>query len=165
LGPIPVGVPAVYAMNNVGRRRWAWWLSVLAACALLAYLYNPPWLAGVTSGFGGWERDGAGVRFRWMGGRASFFIPAGAESVDIPFQPPVPPPSSEPFLIDVQVDGKRALQVALREGGWVTATLPIRSGATRRHFRRIDLFADRTWSERSLSVRVGEVTVRVPGHD
>jgi hypothetical protein len=152
-------------MNDVGRRRWRWWPYVLAACALLAYLYNPPWLEGVTSGFGHWEQNGAGVRFRWMGGRASFFIPAAAESVDIPFQAPVPPPPAEPFLIDVRVDGKRAMQVALREGSWVTATVPIRSGATRRRFRRIDLFANRTWSERSLSVRVGEVRVRTPGHE
>src|ERR1700738_1102899 len=100
-----------------------------------------------------------------MGGRASFFMPAADDSVDIPFQAPAPPLPSEPFLIDVRVDGKRAMQVALRDGGWVTATLPIRSGGTRRRLRRIDLFANRTWSERSLSVQVGEVRVRMPGHE
>jgi hypothetical protein len=94
-----------------------------------------------------------------MGGRASFFVPTNAERLEIPFQALFPTPPADPFLIDVRVDDRRVSQVVLREEGWVNATVGIPPVGTSRRFRRVDLFANRTWGERSLSVQVGEVTV------
>jgi hypothetical protein len=145
---------------SCARSRWKMGLGALVMCAVLAYLRDPPWLAGVTSGFGHWEQNRAGVRFRWMGGRASFFVPSGAERVEIPFQALFSTEPPGPFLIDVRVDDSRVSRVIVREQGWVTATIPIPAVATSRRFRRIDLSANRTWGERSLSVQVGEIKVR-----
>lgn len=146
-------------MSVIGRR-YKWWLLLLGVGVLLAYLRDPPWLGRVTSGFGRWEQNGAGVRFHWMGGRASFFVPADAEFLEIPLHALFPPLSSEPFIVDIAVDGRQATQVVLRDERWVTAKLPIRSPRQARRFRRIDLRANRTWSERSVSVQVGDVTIR-----
>ena len=146
-------------MSVIGRR-YKWWLLALGVGVLLAYLRDPPWLGRVTSGFGRWEQNGAGVRFHWMGGRASFFVPADAESLEIPLHALFPPSNSEPFIVDIAVDGRQATQVVLRDERWVTAKLPIRSARQARRFRRIDLRANRTWSERSVSVQVGDVTIR-----
>ena len=137
-----------------------WGLSLAALCGLLLYLRDPPWLGNVTSGFHHWELDSVGVRFRWMGGRASFFVPAGASRVEIPFHALFPAGPSDPFLIDVRIDDKRVTQIILGEGGWITATVPIRTTPTSRKFRRVDLYANRTWSEQSLSVQVGDVKVQ-----
>lgn len=140
-------------------RRSKWWLLLLGVGVLLAYLRDPPWLGRVTSGFGRWEEDRAGVRFHWMGGRASFFVQADAELLEIPLRALFPASSSEPFIVDIAVDGRQAAQVVLRDERWVIARLPISSGRKARRFRRIDLRANRTWSIRSLSVQIGEVTI------
>lgn len=145
---------------SVTGRRWKSWLLVLGVGVLLAYLHDPPWLGSVTSGFGRWEQNGAGVRFHWMGGRASFFVPADAELLEIPLHALFSASSSEPFIVDIAVDGRQATQVVLRDERWVIARLPIRSARTARRFRRVDLRANRTWSTRSVSVQVGEVAIR-----
>jgi len=136
-----------------------WALSLGAGCALLLYLRDPSWLGSVTSGFHHWEQDATGVRFRWMGGRASFFVPAGAARLEIPFQALFPAGPSDPFVIDVRIDDRRVTQVILREEGWIIAMVPIRVTPTSRRFRRVDLYANRTWSEASLSVQVGDLKV------
>ena len=41
----------------------------------------------------------------------------------------------------------------------ITATVAIPRVPTTRRFRRIDMRSNRTWSERSVSVRVGEIKV------
>jgi hypothetical protein len=140
---------------------WKWGGALIAAFAIVAYLRDPGWLGGVTSGFGRSERDGGGVRFRWMGGRASFFVPAAATQVDIPLSAPFALPSA-PFVIDVRVDDVRAAQVVLSREGWMTVTVTILPRPTSRRFRRVDLRANRTWSERSLSVEVGDVVAKQP---
>ncbi|MCU1385893.1 MAG: hypothetical protein JWL71_4590, partial [Acidobacteria bacterium] len=44
------------------RRRWIQTAaSVLALAAVLAYLYDPPWIGGVTSGLRPWEEDPPGT--------------------------------------------------------------------------------------------------------
>ncbi len=149
-------------MKEVARRRRDL-LLLLAASILLVYLHDPPWLGSVTSGFGRWEQNRAGVRLRWMGGRASFFVPAAADRVDIPFQALFLERRSDPFVIDIRIDDRRSTEVVLQQQGWVIARVPIRPIRTRRRFRRVDLYANRTWGERSLSVQVGELTVRMPG--
>ena len=44
---------------------------VIAIVAALAYLRDPTWLAGQTTGLRGWERADNGVMFRWSGEHAS----------------------------------------------------------------------------------------------
>ena len=134
---------------------------VLAACgALLAYLRDPVWLAGVTSGFSRWEQDGSGMRLRWMGGRASFFVSAAARELDIPVHAPAMDQSPGPFVIDVRIDDRRVSRSVVQGPGWVVLTVPVPLAANGRHVRRVDLYASRTWGERSLSVQVGEVRAK-----
>jgi len=131
-------------------------LGALFICAALVYVRDPPWLGRLTTGFGSWEQA-EGIRFRWMGGRASFFVPSGSTKIEIPLQAPIRSTGGDPFVVDVRVDDKPAAEVIMRDEGWTTATIVVPPIATRRRFRRIDVFANRTWGERSLSVRVGEV--------
>ena len=134
---------------------------VLAACgALVAYLRDPAWLDGVTSGFGRWEQESSGVRLRWMGGRASFFVPAAASGLDIPVRAPAMDQSPGPFVIDVRIDDKRVTRSVVQGPGWVVLAVPLPLAAGGRRLRRVDLYASRTWGERSLSVQVGEVRTR-----
>jgi hypothetical protein len=159
MGNVSIGLPTLQPVKR-SAPSWKWLFAVLLIGVGMAYLRDPPWLAQVTSGFGSWEQDRAGMRFRWMGGRASFFVPADAARVQIPLQAFAAGPSGDPFVIDVRVDGKRASQIVLDHTGWVNAEVSVPQGLTRRRFRRIDLRSNRTWSERSLSVQVGEVALK-----
>lgn len=55
------------------RRSFFVGLGAVALIALLASLRDPPWLAGLESGFRGWETGADGTRYRWTSGHASFF--------------------------------------------------------------------------------------------
>lgn len=144
-------------------RQALWWrcgIGALALGAVLAYVHDPPWLGRVTSGFGSWERDPSGTRFRWTGGRASFFIPADAKSVEVPLRALFLASDARPFIIDVAVDDRRVAQVVLSDERWTSAKVRVPTSRTRRRFRRVDLHVNRTWSDRSLGVQVGEVMLQ-----
>lgn len=131
---------------------------VIGVLALILYLRDPVWLARVDSGFGGWERNRAGIRFRWMMGRASFFVPSDTKAIDIPLHALFITANRAPFIVRVAVNDRIAGGAILPDERWVTAHIPVQVPASwSRRVVRIDLHVNRTWSERSLGVQVGEV--------
>ena len=140
-----------------------WRIAVLAFClviagALLAYLRDPPWLINVSSGFGTLEHDRNGRSFRWTGGRASFFVRADARHVRIPLRALFLTDDRRPFLVSVDVNDRPVSVISLDDERWREAEVTIAPAAARgRRVVRIDLHVDRTWSERSMGVQVGEV--------
>ena len=142
---------------KAGRR---WIAAVALGIALLAYLRDPVWLINFDSGFYGWEHNRAGQRFRWMGAHASFFVPSGAKTVSIPLHALFITDDRSPFTIRVDVNDRPATLVELPDEQWTAAQLRIvLPPAWSRKVARIDLRANRTWSERELSVQVGEVQI------
>lgn len=128
------------------------------AIAGLAYLRDPPWILSMTSGLREWESDAAGVRFRWMGGHASFFVPAGAHSVQIPLRTTFDSPSDWPIAAAITIDDRPADRVVLSDPGWRWSTLRLPPAGSRRA-RRIDIRVDRTRDD-NHGAQIGEIQVR-----
>ena len=76
--------------------------------AALAYLRDPPWLAGLESGFRRWETGADGTRYRWTGGHASFFVPATARAIVIPTRTTFDEPGDPPVLVSIAIDDRAA---------------------------------------------------------
>jgi hypothetical protein len=104
-------------------RRVALLTGLLVAIAVLIWLRDPSWLARMEYGFGAWEVDADGTRYRWTAGRASFFVPADASEVRVPLRVPV----------------------------WRASRLRLPPRGSRR-FRRIDIHVDRTQGDRGVQV-------------
>jgi hypothetical protein len=138
-------------------RRWRWAAGGLIAAALLLYLRDPAWLIDTDFGFFDWERNRAGQRLRWMGSHSSFFVPSDAKFVTIPLHALFLTDDRSPFVIRIEVNDRPATQVILRDDEWQSVRLPIvLPERWSRKVARIDLRANRTWSERAISVQVGE---------
>jgi hypothetical protein len=137
-----------------------WAAAGVLVLALLAYLRDPAWLIATDSGFFDWETNRAGQKFRWMGAHASFFVPSDAKAVTIPLHALFITGDPSPFVIRVDLNDRPATQLILPDEQWQSARLRIvvPKGWSRK-VARIDLRANRTWSERDLSVQVGEVVV------
>jgi hypothetical protein len=131
--------------------------SAVVLVGLLAYLRDPGWLINVSSGLGPWRTDAAGVRFRRMGGRGSFFVPADAEAVVVPVRAPFRSPSDWPITATFFVDDRPVERTVLGDGTWRNVRIPL-VRATGRRVRRIDIHADhtRTWNH---GLDVGAVAV------
>ena len=134
---------------------------LLAAGAVLGYLYDPPWMGGVTSGMRGWEQYPPGVLFRWTTGRATFYVPSNATTMTVPLRAVFPGPGGTPVSVELLDDGRFLATIELRDpDAWVRPTLPLKRTTSRRRFRRIDLGVSRVVSSRLLGVMTGEVIVR-----
>jgi len=144
------------------RRRWTGAVVVLAASALaLGYLYDPPWIGGVTSGLRPWEEDPPGTLFRWTAGRASLFVPSNATTMTLPLRAIFPGPNGTPVRVEVRDDGRLVATIELTDpDAWVRPTLALKPHVGRRRFRRIDLRISRVVPPFALGVMTGEVVVR-----
>ncbi len=125
------------------RRRWT---SVVVGAAVLvtalAYLRDPPWLVHVTSGLTRWETDSDGTRYRWTGGRGSFFVPSSAESVTFRIRAPKDDPGDRPITATITIDDRAADIVKVGEEEWSTVRLRLPTRGDRK-VRRIDIRLDR----------------------
>jgi hypothetical protein len=142
------------------RMRMSVLVAVAVALLALAYVRDPPWLAGLTSGLAGWDRDAEGTAFRWTSGHSSFFVPSDAEAVSIPVRAVFAPGLGSPVVVRIAVNDQPVAQVALTEAAWlpvkvVCAGLP----AHRRRSLRIDLRVSRARSGDTPTVQVGQVTI------
>jgi hypothetical protein len=135
-------------------------LSMAALVSVLAYLRDPAWLIRVSSGFGRWQQDRAGTRFRWTRGRASLFVPADARLVRVPLRALHRTAEHQPFLVRIDVDDRFAHLITLPDERWTEAEVSIVPAHELwpRRVVRLDLHVDHTWSDRGLGVQVGEVT-------
>jgi len=128
---------------------------------LVAYLRDPPWLGSVSSGFGPWEYSRRDDRwYRWMGGRASFFVPSASRLVRIPLHAALlQNGDNRAFIVTITVNDRPAATVVLPDERWRTTEVRLNDPALRvRRHVRIDLRVNQTWTERSLGVQVGAVT-------
>jgi hypothetical protein len=142
------------------KKRRVWIAATLLVLTGLIYLRDPAWLITFDSGFYGWEHNRAGQRFRWMGAHSSFFVPSAAKTVSIPLHALFITDDRRPFTIRVDLNDRPVTQVVLPDEQWaqVQVRLVLPQNWSRR-VARIDLRASRTWSERAISVQVGEVTI------
>jgi hypothetical protein len=144
------------------RRRWIESaVSVLALAAGLAFLYDPPWIGGLTSGLRPWEEDPPGTLFRWTAGRGTFFVPSNSTTMTVPLRAVFPGPDGGPVTVEIRVDGRLLATIDLTEpDAWVRKTLPLNRYTGRRRFRRVDLHVSRVVPPFNLGVMTGEVVVR-----
>lgn len=122
----------------VRRRLAAIGAVVLTTAAALAYLHDPPWLIDQTTGLRPWEQPAGDLRYRWSGGHASFFVPAGGGVFDIPLSTTFTPGDDRPMMVTISVDDDVVARVVLTDAAWrrVRVTLP---PPGRRRVRRIDI--------------------------
>jgi len=143
------------------RRPGPWIAVALGLLGTIAYLRDPPWLLRVESGFRGWENTIDGTRVRWIGGHASFFVPAEAASFVMPVRTTFALIDDPPVTLRVTVDDRAAAVAVLASPGWQQVTVPLPRGGTRR-VRRIDVRVDRT-RPGNRGAQIGEVRLRVSG--
>jgi hypothetical protein len=130
---------------------------VLAVIAALLYLRDPPWLLSTTSGLRGWEDDG-GRRFRWMGGHASMFVPAGARMIEIPLRTTFDRPGDWQITVRVSIDDRPGDQLVLGDPEWHSVILRMPAPGSRK-VRRLDIRVDRTRDD-NRGAAVGEIRIR-----
>ena len=131
--------------------------------AALAYLRDPIWIGGMTSGLRPWQVDTDQQRVRWTTGRASFFVPGSATQMTLPFRA-IEPRSDQPVTIDISVDGRWLATVLVPDRPkpqsleWVRTTLPLPRVPTARRFRRVDLRVHRHLKEFHEGVQMGAIS-------
>lgn len=138
---------------------WSKWAAVVAAAILvLAYLHDPPWTGGVTSGLRPWEEDPPGTLFRWTYGRASFFVPSDATTLTLPLRAVFPGAGGTPVKVDIRADDRWLATIELSDpDAWVRPTLPLGRRSSGRRYRRIDLRISRVVGPFALGVMTGAV--------
>jgi hypothetical protein len=144
----------------VMRNRHGLWRALVVAVlsfAALAYLRDPPWLLSMSTGFSRRGLDPHGTVFRWIAGRASFFVPSDARTVDIPLRTTFDRPGDLAITVTVTIDDRPADRLVLTDATWRHSILVLPRPGGRR-VRRIDLSIDRV-REEGRGVLVGEVVV------
>ena len=129
---------------------------VTGLVAALSYLRDPPWLARMESGFQRWETDADGTRYRWIGGHASFFVPASATAIVIPTRAGFDE-RGEPPTVSIAIDDRTADEFVLRDDEWRVHELRLPPPG-RRRLRRIDVRVDRLRAG-MRGAQIGEVRV------
>jgi hypothetical protein len=119
----------------------------------------------VAFGFYEWERDPRGLPFRWTGGEASFYVPTGVRTVEIPLRAWNPTPE-RPTSVGIDVNGTTVRELVIDHGAWTSTVVPLPPQAPDRYWR-IDIrvaptiqpsrLAAGIADDRVLGVRVGEI--------
>jgi hypothetical protein len=88
-------------------------------------------------GFSKWQRQPDGSRFRWAGGRSTFFVPSTARAVRIPLRQGAEAPAT--IEVRMFLNGREANRVALEPGAdWRTVRLVL-ARDEKSPFSRVDL--------------------------
>ena len=114
-------------------------LLLLIACTLPVRIVRAARTADRSAASAGfsphWQRDAEGVRYRWAGGRAVFFVESGIRAVGIPLRAGSALPRLE---VRVLIDGREANRVTVQAGDeWRTVRLMLLPGGASYH--RIEL--------------------------
>jgi hypothetical protein len=107
-----------------------------------------------SSGFSKWQHQSDGSRYRWAGGRATFFVSPAARSIRIPLRrAPAAPAAIE---VTIYLDGIEANRVILRaDDGEKTVRLNLLRPAKTR-FARVDLESRVPGESRALDIQATE---------
>jgi O-antigen ligase len=94
-----------------------------------------------TVGLSAWQREPDGLRYRWSGGKSTFYVPSDARAVRIPLRHGTEgPPTVE---VRVFLDGREADGVRLQAGDdWRVLRIVLSKRGSRAPFFRIDLRAE-----------------------
>jgi len=130
-------------------------VAALAAIAALAYLRDPPWLISQTTGLHRWEQPPGMPRYRWSGAHASFFVPAGSGTFDLPVSTTFDAHDDKAMMVTVSVDGDTAARIVLTDDGWKRVRIALPPPGSRR-VRRIDVRTNVT-RDGNRGVRIGEI--------
>lgn len=96
-------------------------------------------LEGQASGLSKWQHEPDGSRYRWAGGRSSFFVESSARAIRIPLRHDLP--GAGPLEIRIFLNGREANRIMLQPGGeWQNVRLLL-ARDDERAFSRIDLEA------------------------
>jgi hypothetical protein len=131
---------------------------VAALLGTLAYLRDPPWLISVESGLGAWNSAPDGIRYRWTGGHASFFVPSRASTLVIPVRTTFATPVDRPQVLTFSVDDRTRSRLQLSDAEWHSVSVPLEAATTRR-VRRIDVRVDRV-RPGNRGVQLGRIELR-----
>ena len=134
--------------------------------ALDARAYRHPAAPTGERGFYPLQRDSDRQPFVWMARHGVWSIGPQPGTLVIPVRAPQIPSRSRPFVVDVDVAGWRMGSFAIATDRWTTIRIALRD-RTERPFRRVDLWANQTWTRRRelgdrdddapRSVMIGEV--------
>lgn len=112
-----------------------------------------------------WEIDPAGGRrFRWIGPRATFFVPDGDGAVRVPLRA-LHARLDRPVRVDVAVGGQRIARLPLIRSDWVHFAFGLPESGGWRGLHRLDLTVDPPWraderrngDARTLGVQIGRI--------
>jgi hypothetical protein len=128
-----------------------------------AQVITPP----TEQGFHETETSRDGVRFNWMTRHGVFYIGSQPGFLAIPVHAPDLPVARKPFVVDLDVGGRRMGSYTIEPGRWNEVRIGLRDRA-RTPFRRVDLRVNQHWTRRRdlrlrddddmpRSVMVGEV--------
>jgi O-antigen ligase len=137
--------------------------SVALQARRYAQVSTPP----TERGFHAVETSRDGVRFNWMTRHGVFYIGSQPGFLAIPVHAPDLPVARKPFVVDVDVGGRRIGSYTIEPGRWNELRIGLRDRA-RTPFRRVDLRVNQHWTRRRdlrlredddmpRSVMVGEV--------
>jgi O-antigen ligase len=138
-----LGVAAAFAQPSPSRAglRWAALTAVLIVAALvpfqIAAAARDADVEHASVGFSKWQHQSDGSRYRWAGGRATFYVSPAARSLRIPLRRGQAAPAN--VEVRIYLDGVEANRVILRLGDDETIVRLnlIRRAKTR--FARVDL--------------------------
>lgn len=117
----------------------------LAGLVVLAmwHLRDPSWLATHSSGMKAWQMTDEGIRARWAGSSASFFIPADVRSFELPLRDVKDEPADRPITVTIRIDDRPVSALTLADESWHVLKVPVPEVWTSRRFRRVDVKLDR----------------------
>jgi O-antigen ligase len=130
---------------------------ITAMALTVVYVVTVPWrtidaaaradLEHTSTGFSVWQQEeGSGRRYRYAGGRSTFFVPSSARAVS--FEVRRGALASEPLEVRIFLDGREGHRVTVRSSEWTPIRLPLvnRQNA----FTRMDIEAGVPGSLRPL---------------
>ena len=133
--------------------------------ALHARAYVRPSHPPPERGFYGMETGADRRQFVWMTQRGVWHISSHPGFLIIPVRAPEAPVTSRPFVVSVEIGGRRRGTYEVPAGAWTDITIAVRDRSAR-PFRRVDLWANQVWATRDpatgrdtgpRSIMVGEV--------
>jgi hypothetical protein len=132
---------------------------IVLLAALLAWLRDPPWVGGVTSGLGPVIADVDGRPVRWTRGHAVFYIPSSTTTLEIPLRAHRRRRGFLPVTVRVSIDDTFVDEIVIADEQWHMSKVAVgRRRATSRRYRRVDLRLSRTWGPQLRGVLLGPVT-------